>query len=285
MAYLYEAFSVCNADYIDPAIIAINSFCKFNPAIRLRLYVEAGTNLARLRAAVGHYPVEFRETEFPELPEHDTAGDALTGLFYQKSALPSFAQRIRGLEELREEGAEIIVNLDLDTLTCGNITPALRHASPDVVLGVSERANRSRWQKNLGIPDDAATMPDYINTGFAIYGADALGPDLLDRYRKFLRENPGAKCPEQDFLNRELAAYIRLLPPAYNLMFTDPEYRNVAPRIIHFIGSAKPWSGLPLPPPSGYYVRKYRAEARKLESYLSPSFLRAIDRNVSLLFD
>lgn len=279
------AFCVLNPEYIDPAIIAINSFCKFNPALRLRVYVEAGTNISRLRAAVGHYHAELRETEFPELPEHDTAGDALTGLFYQKSALPSFAQRIRGLEELREEGADIIVNLDLDTLTCGNITPALRRASSDAVLGVSERKNRSRWQKNLGIPDDAAAMPDYINTGFAIYGAETLGDDLLLRYRKFLRENPGAKCPEQDFLNRELAANIRLLPPAYNLMFTDPDYCNVAPRIIHFIGSAKPWGDLHLPPPSGYYVRKYRAEARKLESYLSPSFLRAIDRNVSLLFD
>lgn len=279
MAHLYAAFSVCNADYIDPAIIAINSFCKFNPALRLRLYVEAGTNLARLRAAVGHYPVEFRETEFPELPEHDTAGDALTGLFYQKSALPSFAQRIRGLEELREEGAEIIVNLDLDTLTCGNITPALRRASSDAVLGVSERANRSRWQKNLGIPEDAASMPAYYNTGFAIYGAETLGDDLLLRYRKFLRENPGAKCPEQDFLNRELAAHIWQLPPAYNLMFTDPEYRNVAPRIIHFIGSGKPWAELPVPFPARYYLRRYRSEARKLEGYLSESFLRRVDLN------
>ena len=285
MAYLYEAFAVCNADYIDPAIIAINSFCKFNPALRLRLYVEVGTNLARLRAAVGHYRVDFYETEFPDLPEHETAGDALTGLFYRKPALPSFAQRIKGLEELREEGAEIIVNLDLDTLTCGNITPALRRASSDAVLGVSERKNRSRWQKSLGLPDDATSMPDYFNTGFAIYGADALGPDLLDRYRRFLRENPGAKCPEQDFLNRIAIGHIVPLPPAYNLMFTDPDYCNVAPRIIHFIGSAKPWGDLHLPPPSGYYVRKYRAEARKLESYLSPSFLRAIDRNVSLLFD
>lgn len=279
------AFCVLNPEYIDPAVIAINSFCKFNPDLRLRVYVEAGTNISRLRAAVGHYRTEFRETEFPELPEHEHMGDSLSGLFYRPAALPSFAQRIRGLEELRQEGAEIIVNLDLDTLTCGNITPALRHASPDVVLGVSERKNRSRWQKALGLPEDAASMPSYYNTGFAIYGADALGPDLLDRYRKFLRENPGAKCPEQDFLNRIAIGHIRLLPPAYNLMFTDPDYCNVAPRIIHFIGSAKPWGDLHLPPPSGYYVRKYRAEARKLESYLSPSFLRAIDRNVSLLFD
>ena len=159
MAQSYEAFAVCGADYSDPAIIAINSFCKFNPALRLRVYVEAGTNISRLRAAVGHYRTEFRETEFPELPEHEGMGDSLSGLFYRPAALSSFAQRIRGLEELRQEGAEIIVNLDLDTLTCGNITPALRHASPDVVLGVSERANRSRWQKNLGIPDDAAAMP------------------------------------------------------------------------------------------------------------------------------
>lgn len=279
MAYLYEAFAVCNADYIDPAIIAISSFCKFNPALRLRVYVEAGTNLSRLRAAVGHYRAEFRETEFPELPEHDSMGDSLSGLFYRPAALPSFAQRIRGLEELRQEGAEIIVNLDLDTLTCGNITPALRHASPDSVLGVSERANRSRWQKNLGIPDDAAALPRYINTGFAIYGAETLGDDLLLRYRKFLRENPGAKCPEQDFLNRELAAYIRLLPPAYNLMFTDPEYRNVAPRIIHYIGSGKPWAELPVPFPARYYLRRYRSEARKLEGYLSESFLRRVDLN------
>lgn len=273
------AFCVLNPEYIDPAIIAINSFCKFNPALRLRVYVESGTNISRLRAAVGHYCVEFRETEFPELPEHEGMGDSLSGLFYRPAALPSFAQRIRGLEELREEGAEIIVNLDLDTLTCGNITPALRHASPDVVLGVSERANRSRWQKNLGIPDDAAAMPCYINTGFCIYGADALGPDLLSRYRKFLQENPGAKCPEQDFLNRIAIGHIRLLPPAYNLMFTDPEYRNVAPRIIHYIGSGKPWAELPVPFPARYYLRRYRSEARKLEDYLSESFLRRVDLN------
>lgn len=273
------AFSVVSPEYIDPAIIAINSFCKFNPALRLRVYVEAGTNISRLRAAVGHYRAEFRETEFPELPEHENMGDSLSGLFYRPAALPSFAQRIRGLEELRQEGADIIVNLDLDTLTCGNITPALRHASPDSVLGVSERANRSRWQKNLGLCDDAATLPRYINTGFAIYGAEALGDDLLLRYRKFLRENPGAKCPEQDFLNRELAAYIRILPPAYNLMFTDPEYRNVAPRIIHYIGSGKPWAELPVPFPARYYLRRYRSEARKLEGYLSESFLRRVDLN------
>lgn len=273
------AFSVVNPEYIDPAIIAINSFCKFNPALRLRVYVEAGTNISRLRAAVGHYRTEFRETEFPELPEHEDMGDSLSGLFYRPAALPSFAQRIRGLEELRQEGADIIVNLDLDTLTCGNITPALRHASPDVVLGVSERANRSRWQKNLGLPDDAATMPDYINTGFAIYGADALGPDLLSRYQKFLRETPGAKCPEQDFLNRIAIGHIRLLPPAYNLMFTDPEYRNVAPRIVHYIGSGKPWAELPVPFPARYYLRRYRSEARKLEGYLSESFLRRVDLN------
>ena len=273
------AFSVVNPEYIDPAIIAINSFCKFNPALRLRVYVEAGTNISRLRAAVGHYRAEFRETEFPELPEHENMGGSLSGLFYRPAALPSFAQRIRGLEELRQEGAEIIVNLDLDTLTCGNITPALRHASPDVVLGVSERANRSRWQKNLGLCDDAAAMPCYINTGFAIYGAETLGDDLLLRYRKFLRENPGAKCPEQDFLNRELAAYIRLLPPAYNLMFTDPEYRNVAPRIIHYIGSGKPWAELPVPFPARYYLRRYRSEAHKLEGYLSEIFLRRLDLN------
>lgn len=273
------AFSVVSPEYIDPAIIAINSFCKFNPAFRLRVYVEAGTNTSRLRAAVGHYRTEFRETEFPELPEHEAMGDSLSGLFYRPAALPSFAQRIRGLEELRQEGAEIIVNLDLDTLTCGNITPALRHASPDCVLGVSERANRSRWQKNLGLCDDAATLPRYFNTGFAIYGAETLGDDLLLRYRKFLRENPGAKCPEQDFLNRELAAYIRLLPPAYNLMFTDPEYRNVAPRIIHYIGSGKPWGELPVPFPARYYLRRYRSEAHKLEGYLSESFLRRVDLN------
>ena len=279
MAQSYEAFAVCGADYSDPAIIAINSFCKYNPALRLRVYVEAGTNISRLRGAVGHYRVEFRETEFPELPEHEAMGDSLSGLFYRPAALSSFAQRIKGLEELRQEGAEIIVNLDLDTLTCGNITPALRHASPDVVLGVSERANRSRWQKNLGIPDDAAAMPDYINTGFCIYGADALGPDLLSRYQKFLRENPGAKCPEQDFLNRIAIGHIRLLPPAYNLMFTDPEYRNVAPRIIHYIGSGKPWAELPVPFPARYYLRRYRSEAHKLEGYLSESFLRRVDLN------
>ena len=64
-----------------------------------------------------------------------------------------------------------------------------------------------------------------------------------------------------------------------NLMFTDPEYRNVAPRIIHYIGSGKPWAELPVPFPARYYLRRYRSEARKLEGYLSESFLRRVDLN------
>lgn len=273
-----KAFAVCDAGYIDPAVIALGSFLQFNPGVSVCVYVETGTRYQRLRRALRGYDVEYKEVEFPNLPEHEEVRNRYSDLFYRHEALPAFAQRIKALEELREE-ADLIINIDLDTLTRNTIKGALAGTDRGGIYGVNERENRDRWISSLGVKD-ITTGPVYINTGFVIYGSDALPPDLFTRYREFLRRN-GANlyCPEQDFINYALADRIQELPPAYNMMFTSRSYTTAAPVIIHFIGSAKPWTdNVSLNHAARYFFGLYRRTAEKSED-VSPEFITALRAN------
>lgn len=273
-----KAFVVCDAGYLDPAIIALGSFLQFNPRVPVRVYIEKGTSYQRLRRALRGYDVEYMEAEFPALPEHEGVRNHYSDLFFRPEALPAFAQRIKALEELRTE-ADLIINLDLDTLTRNTIRGALAGTDRGGVYGVNERENRDRWIRSLGVKD-ITTGPVYINTGFVIYGSDALPSDLFTRYREFLRRN-GANlyCPEQDFINYALADRIQELPPAYNLMFTSRNYASTAPVIIHFIGSAKPWTdNVSLNHAARYFFGLYRRTAEKSED-VSPEFIAALRAN------
>ena len=273
-----KAFAVCDAGYIDPAVIALGSFLQFNPGVSVRVYVETGTRYQRLRRALRGYDVEYKEVEFPNLPEHEEVRNRYSDLFYRHEALPAFAQRIKALEELREE-ADLIINVDLDTLTRNTIKGALAGTDRGGVYGVNERENRNRWIRSLGV-EDITSGPVYINTGFVIYGSDALPPDLFTRYREFLRRN-GANlyCPEQDFINYALADRIQEIPPAYNMMFTSRSYTTAAPVIIHFIGTAKPWTdNVSLNHTARYFFGLYRRTAEKSED-VSSEFITALRAN------
>lgn len=273
-----KAFAVCDAGYIDPAVIALGSFLQFNPGVSVCVYVETGTRYQRLRRALRGYDVEYKEVEFPDLPEHEGVRNRYSDLFYRHEALPAFAQRIKALEELRGE-ADLIINIDLDTLTRNTIKGALAGTDRGGIYGVNERENRDRWIRSLGV-EDITSGPVYINTGFVIYGSDALPPDLFTRYREFLHRN-GANlyCPEQDFINYALADRIREIPPAYNMMFTSRSYTTAAPVIIHFIGTAKPWTdNVSLNHTARYFFGLYRRTAEKSED-VSPEFITALRAN------
>ena len=58
------AFCYVDANYIEPAIVSINSFRRFNPNIHLIVGYESGMNLDLLSAAVGD-DVEFRAIDVP----------------------------------------------------------------------------------------------------------------------------------------------------------------------------------------------------------------------------
>lgn len=279
-----KAFCVIDPDYIDPAIIAAGTFLRFNAGIPLVAYLEAGGNYRRLRAALEQYAgrVEFREVNFPEMAVYDSVRNPYTELFYNPEAMPAFAQRIKALAELRQE-CDIILNIDLDTLTLNHIRPAIIAAESGRIAAVSERDNRDRWLRNLGLTD-IAPMPDYFNAGFAAYPAAIIPDDILREYADFLRAyHDRIYCPEQDFLNLKFASMITRLPPAYNLMFTAREYTITAPRIIHFLGAHKPWAAR-ISPPEGasnyaHHFPRYAVEAERWGGFLAHDFRTAVAEN------
>ena len=217
------------------------------------------------------------------MPIFDDVKNAYTDLFFTREQMPAFAMRIKALAEMRAE-AEVIVNLDMDTLTLNHITPAIEAAAENnLIAAVSERANRDNWLRGLHLTD-FAEIPDYYNTGFAAYPAGLLTDDLLREYAAFLRAyREKLFCPEQDFLNWKYTGMIFQLPPAYNLMFTDPAYTITAPRIIHYIGRAKPWTAAPgrIANKCGHYFPRYAAETTRWAEYLTPDFLRITATNAA----
>lgn len=278
------SFCVVDAGYIDPAIVAINSFLKFNRNIPLIVFAEIGTNIQRIADATGNNPqVMILTREFPRV-ECEAFGQHNPWLefFINRAALPAFAMRIKALEQLKET-ADIIINFDMDVIFLNTVEKLACSATRDEILGVSERENRSRWVKALNVKDIVNTH-NYINSGFVIYGADAAEKLTLEEYSAFLNRFPDdIYCPEQDFINFQCTEKIRLINDAYNLMFTSPEYKNTAPVMIHYYGRVKPWSTEGIPAGVGQYFRRYMIEAEKNESYISSQFLKKIKNNVSKL--
>lgn len=278
------SFCVVDAGYIDPAIVAINSFLKFNRNIPLIVFAEIGTNIQRIADATGNNPqVTILTREFPRV-ECEAFGQHNPWLefFINRAALPAFAMRIKALEELRET-ADVIINFDMDVIFLNTVEKLACSATRDKILGVSERENRSRWVKSLNVKDIVNTH-NYINSGFVIYGADAAEKLTLEEYSAFLNRFPDdIYCPEQDFINFQCTEKIQIINDAYNLMFTSPEYKNTAPVMIHYYGRVKPWSVEGIPAGVGHYFRRYLIEAEKNQSYVSSQFLEKIKNNVSKL--
>jgi len=263
-------FCVLNGAYVDPAIVSLSSFCKFND-LPVIIYCEKGTDISRLRAALAGYEVDFRERVFPDFPEHKTVGDKFFNLFCSRDSMRCYAARIMAIEELKEQ-YDIIINFDLDTLFFNTIEPLLEkidEIDPVYVYGVSERKNRDRWVRNLGVSD---VIPgSYINTGFAIYGSET--EICLSGYQQFLKDfSSHIYCPEQDYINHVSQQRIREISPAYNLMFTDENYTRISPVMVHFISSMKPWADVFPTDNADYFFHRYRVACESVRPYLSQKF-------------
>lgn len=264
-------FCVLNAAYIDPAIVSLSSFFKFNN-LPVVVFYESGTDISRLRAALAGYEADFREREFPDFPEHKSVGDKYFSLFCSRDSMSCYAMRIQAIEELREE-YDLIINFDLDTLFFNTIEPLLQRVDaedPVFVFGVSERKNRDRWLRNLNVSD---VVPGrYINTGFCIYGAEA-EEICLSGYQQFLKDfSQHIYCPEQDFINHISQQRIREISPAYNLMFTDESYTRISPVMVHFISSMKPWADVFPVDNADFYFHRYRVACEAVRPFLSQKF-------------
>ena len=277
------AFCVVDSDYIDPAIVALTSFFRFN-STKVVCYVEEGTNYQRLRQATAGHPIEFRNVEFPQFGIHETLGDKYLELFVSRKSLPAFAMRIKALQELSEE-ADIIVNFDLDVLFFNTIQYLVDKCKPNRVYGVSERKNRDRWMSNLQL-NDIIPNQIYINTGLVVYGAETIAPDLLEQYESFLHEfSKHIYCPEQDFVNHHFGNVIQEIPAHFNLMFTDERYTQLAPVMVHFIGADKPWTDTTYHDISSkFYFKRYELECRKCREYIDNNFYNKIAKKVDNIY-
>jgi lipopolysaccharide biosynthesis glycosyltransferase len=277
------AFCVVNSDYIDPCIVALTSFFRYNN-IETIVFYESGTNIRVLKSALSEYPVEFRERDFPQLAEHEIIGDKYFNLFVSRESLPAFAMRLKALDELKSE-YDVIVNFDIDTLFFNTIMPIVSKCSDRHIYGVSERMNRDRWVRSLGV-SDIAPYPVYINTGFCVYGSEALKRvDIMSDYADFLRKNAQhVYCPEQDYLNVRFADVITEIPEHYNLMFTSQNYVNIAPVMVHYLGSDKPWSHYRSSDRYiASYFKRYLVECQRCSSWLSEEFIRNVTQKMQLL--
>lgn len=282
MTYKTVAFCVVDSDYIDPAIVALTSFFRFN-STKVVCYVEEGTNYQRLRQATDGYPIEFRPVEFPQFSIHKTLGDKYLELFVNRKSLPVFAMRIKALQELRQE-ADIIVNFDLDVLFFNTLQFLIERCDDKHIYGVSERENRNRWMNNLRLTE-VISNPVYINTGLATYGARVISDNLLDEYESFLQDfSKHIYCPEQDFINHRFVNEIREIPAHFNLMFTDERYTQIAPVMVHFIGADKPWTDTTYHDISSkFYFKRYELECRKCREYLSDKFIGKVEEKIKMI--
>lgn len=275
MTYKTVAFCVVDSDYIDPAIVALTSFFRFN-STKVVCYVEEGTNYQRLRQATAGHPIEFRVVEFPQFQIHETLGNKYLELFVSRKSLPAFAMRIKALQELREE-ADIIVNFDLDVLFFNTIQYLVDKCKPNRVYGVSERKNRDRWMSNLQL-NDIIPNQVYINTGLVVYGAETIAPNLLEQYESFLQEfSRHIYCPEQDFVNHHFGNVIHEIPAHFNLMFTDERYTQLAPVMVHFLGADKPWTEHSYNDfYTRFYFKRYFLECKRNQGCLTEQFFQSV---------
>jgi len=233
-----KAFVVLDGGYLNQAVVSLSSFFKYN-RLELIIYALKGTDLSRVLAVV---PKDLAEVRYVSFPEHElfaTVGG--NRLMIRRESVPAIAQRIKALEEVASE-TDSALNFDLDTLFLGSAVPLLEEITAEHktgIFGVDERANRNKWIRQMHLRETVDTSL-YFNTGFMCYKADCAG-----LYRDFIRtmEEHGEfmYCPDQDFVNMHFREKHQL-PEAFNAMWFNPGYREIAPLMVHYLSFEKPWN-------------------------------------------
>ena len=77
--------------------------------------------------------------------------------------------------------------------------------------------------------------------------------------------------------------YMHEIPAHYNLMFTDVNYRQTPPVMVHFLGRDKPWSGHVTDMQTSAYFRRYAVECQRCEHIISDDFLKKVRATSQLI--
>lgn len=184
------------------------------------------------------------------------------------------------LGDLLPPDVQRVTYLDSDALCLRDPTPLSRRDLGDVVLAAAQ----DRWVSGLHArrvlgkdPSRPLGVPAYFNSGVlevnvAAWRRDGVGPELL----ALLGEHRRYPYYDQDPLNVVLAGRWQCLEPTWNVLVgpregappaaslaavegpaARPAIRDAT--VVHFIGSAKPWSAAPedFPDEVGAVVREH----------------------------
>ena len=273
-----KAFVVLDEGYINQAVVSLSSFFKYN-RIELVIYAEKNTDLTRLTAIL---PKELVEVRYVSFPQHELfASVGGNRLMVHRSAVPAIAQRIKALEEVSSE-TDCVLNFDLDTLFLGSAVPLLEEITANYktgIFGVSERENRDRWMKQMNLKEVVNT-PLYFNTGLMCYKAYCEG-----LYQKFITElekhGSFMYCPEQDFVNLHFKKKYPLANE-FNAIWFNPEYKEMAPLMVHYLSFEKPWNRFIYLDFRAYaWWKKYLSACERVEGYLDRDFIGRVRSNVN----
>ena len=178
-------------------------------------------------------PVLFDAKHLEGMPVTDNVGD-----FFGMEAY----SRIFCAFELPET-VEKILYLDADMICTGDISE-LYNIDFENKIWVACRDNGIQPEdlERLELPLDYK----YINSGMLLINVKKLRQDYTEKQIvTLIRENKDVLIyPDQDFINKIFRNDIKIISSKYNLVAKDIRYKDLKekPLIIHYAGSAKPWS-------------------------------------------
>lgn len=120
--------------------------------------------------------------------------------------------------------------------------------------------------------------PNYVNAGMLIFNLDLIRKENIEE--KFLKyvsgNNNSIKCGDQTIINEVCKERIKLLNETWNVQSSNFQNRSSYiqnPKIIHFVGKNKPWSGKSFSPHKNLYFKylqltPWHLEKKELDKYL-----------------
>jgi lipopolysaccharide biosynthesis glycosyltransferase len=223
----------CDQAYVPWALCLLEEVGRRHPDLPLVLASEAPLDLPlelpSLRTVVVENP--FRGA----LPEsrHGMAA-------YLRLVLPD---RLAG-------EARRVLYLDCDTWPLGDLTDAARVDLRGRPLGAVRDNQQWRTPTRRLAEHRALGRPavPYLNSGVLLVDTEAwTRADVLARLLAALRDRPGAMTRhDQSLLNIALEGEWAEMSPVWNWQVTDKSrlfLEAAAPRLLHFIGPRKPWTG------------------------------------------
>lgn len=141
------------------------------------------------------------------------------------------------------KSVEKILYLDADMICTGDITELYNIDYEDKIwVACRDNGIQPKDLERLELPLDY----EYINSGMLLVNVKKLRENYSEKQMiDLIRKNKDVLIyPDQDFINKIFKDDIKIINEKYNLIAKDVRYKNLneKPLIIHYAGSAKPWS-------------------------------------------